>query len=193
MSDSPDDDALQPTESPSTATGVPTPADDDATTMAVQARRIAIERDATRRSQADLASEVDFQAGGSSEEQVNAAKASLKELVRAVNSTDLVLLYWNLGRNDKAEPLLRGTLEGAKRALGSNHPATLHVMGNLGSDLVTLERAEQAEPLLAEDVVRPDHPEIEKVTSDLIALYDAWSKPPKTAELRAVLPGRSGR
>ncbi|MCG6923443.1 MAG: tetratricopeptide repeat protein, partial [Acidobacteria bacterium] len=80
-------------------------------------------------------------------------------------------------RYDDAEPLLRVSLEGTKRAFGDDHPSTFDAMSNLASLYLWQERYDEAEALyyealeLSKRVLRDGHPTTATVTYNIGCLH----------------------
>ena len=98
------------------------------------------------------------------------------------------------GKLEEAEALFAKTLETAAK-VGSVDPVTLAAIhGNYGICLLKMERYAEAE---TEDlasyeglaaVAGPQHAKTLEAAGRLVDLYEAWNKPDKAAEYRALLP-----
>jgi serine/threonine-protein kinase len=169
-----------------------------ALTMAVQASRIALERDAAQRER-DRAEQVvtflqdifrvsDPHEGGG---QTISARAILdsgaqrvsRELrdqpeVQATLMQAIGNVYRNLGLYELAEPLLREALSVRRRVLGADHPAVAQSLNNLGVVLRQRGDYEGAEPLFNEAMEMrrqlhqgADHPELAESLNNLALLH----------------------
>ena len=103
-------------------------------------------------------------------------------------------MYLVQGRLDEAAPLLAEAVELCPRVLGDEHPTTLSAMNSLAGLYKNQGKYDKAEPLLLDlfsrtrDGPRPAHPlGREAIGNRLIHLYEAWGKPDKAAEYRAML------
>jgi len=170
-----------------------------AATMAVQARRIAVERDVAQAAQADLESVVAFQsemlsetdpqamgsrlreglhtrlaeahrARGQTEDQVAAAGAELDTLLRGVNVTDLAL-----GIVD--EEILGRAVATIGEKYGDRPLIDARLRGTIGETYRALGRYEHAEPQLEKAleirkrVLGDDHPDTLRSMNNLAFLY----------------------
>jgi anion-transporting ArsA/GET3 family ATPase len=77
--------------------------------------------------------------------------------------------------------------------LPERHRKIVFAKSQLGEVLLALGRPEEAEPLLLDShkaltaEFKEEDEEIELVVENLIELYEAWGKPEKAAEYRALL------
>jgi len=173
-----------------------------AATMAVQAKRIAVERDLAEQAQADLESVVEFQAGmlsetdpeamgrrlmddlsdrvaeahragGSSEAQVASSLSTLDALVRGVNATDLAL-----GLVD--EDILGRAVATLDEKFGDQSVIDARLRRTIGETYRKLGRYERAETQLeaalatCKRVLGDDHPDTLQSSSNLAILY--WNQ-----------------
>ena len=113
----------------------------------------------------------------------------------------LIYLGRILNGHDKfaeAEPVLRECLELRRKALPPEHWLIANAMSSLGESLAGQGRFAEAEPLLLDAYeqleqkaltinyrARPDR--LREGLDRIIALYESWGKPDKTAEYRALL------
>jgi eukaryotic-like serine/threonine-protein kinase len=110
----------------------------------------------------------------------------------------LGLLLTDKGEAQDGEPFLREGLEIRRKALPTGHWQTAEAESVLGACLTALQRYAEAEPLLVESYprIKAKRGERDKATlkalNRIIALYQAWGKPSKVAEYRALLPTSEG-
>ncbi len=94
----------------------------------------------------------------------------------------------------EAEELLRQTLEGRQRKLGSDHPACFESMHELAVLYKEQELYDKAAPLLHKAVegrilkLGAPHPHTQESIRNLIGLCEAWGKPEEAEKWRAELP-----
>jgi len=92
------------------------------------------------------------------------------------------LLFQNQGKLDVAESLLREALEGRRRVVGNEHPATLVSMNNLAGLLQEQGRLDDAELLYREAwktsrlALGGTHPDSSRFLANLIALLKTKRK-----------------
>jgi tetratricopeptide (TPR) repeat protein len=102
-----------------------------------------------------------------------------------------------MGKSAEAEPYFREALEGYRRALGDDHPATLRSINNMGYLLDSMRKPAEAEPLYleayrgwiarrAESPLKYD-PQVKVTVERLTNLYDAWDKPEEAQKWREEL------
>ncbi len=102
-------------------------------------------------------------------------------------------LYKAQGRFVKAEELYLETIEARRRKLGEEHPATLESKNDLALLYKERARYDEAEPFLLEAIegrrlkLGDQHPHTLESLNNLIGLYEAWDKPEKANEWRAIL------
>ena len=95
-------------------------------------------------------------------------------------------------RLDEAEALYREAFENRQRKLGENHGDTLGSLQELARALIALKRFAEAEPLARENLerCRKARSRARNDTADavqlLVELYQAWGKPERAAEYRAL-------
>jgi len=164
-------------------------------TMAVQAQRIAAERDRTNR-EAQTAKQVsDFLVGlfrvsdpseargrtVTAREILSAGAAKIDESLRdqpeiqARLKATIGAVYTNLGLFKEAEPMLRQSVDTHRRAVGDDHPDTLTAINAL-ADLYWYEsKFTTAEPLYRELVERTEHTFGREHQRTLKARYDLAS------------------
>ncbi len=93
----------------------------------------------------------------------------------------------------EAERQFESFEELAGEALPEDSPILLTFRGRHGNCLTKMKKFDQAEPLLLDALSRSraslgeDHPRVQSVITDIIALYDSWGKPAQAAEYRALL------
>jgi hypothetical protein len=98
------------------------------------------------------------------------------------------------GNPQGTEPLLREGLEISRKGLPPGHWQTAVAESVLGRCLISLKRYDEAEPLLVESypIIKSNFGDRDRLTqralSRIIDLYEAWGKPDKAAEYRAMLP-----
>ena len=96
---------------------------------------------------------------------------------------------------EAAEPLFKESIAIRKKSLNRNHWLTVEAQSNYGACLSSLGRYRQAEELLldAHSVQQAQfgeqHARTQKTVGHLVELYEAWGKPKKAAEYRALLEG----
>jgi len=159
-----------------------------AATMAVQAKRIAVERDLAKQAQADLESVVmgrrlmdnlsdrvaeAQRAGGSSEAQVAASLSTLDAVVRGVNATDLALDLVD-------EEILGRAVATLDEKFGDQPVIDARLRGSIGETYRKLGRYERAEPQFkvalatCKRVLGDDHPDTLQSMRNLAILY--WNQ-----------------
>ncbi len=110
----------------------------------------------------------------------------------AVVQTNLARLLVTRGEPAMAEPLIREALATLHNAHGADHWLTADAGSVYGTCLAGLGRHAEAEPLLlaAYPVLKQERGERADYTRDALAriveLYEAWGKPEKAAEYRAL-------
>jgi len=96
------------------------------------------------------------------------------------------------GKAAEAEPLLREALGIRQQAMPAGHWLIANTSSALGACLTTLQRFEEAEPLLLDGYAAlqaqrgPRDQRTRQTLDRLIALYEAWGKPERAAEYRAL-------
>ena len=107
---------------------------------------------------------------------------------------DLAALLSATHDDSAAEPLIRSALTIYRRSLPEGDWQIINAESVLGGVLTGLGRYAEAEPLLlnAYPILQEQRGEHSACTRDtlrrLVTLYDAWGKPEKAAEYRALLP-----
>jgi serine/threonine-protein kinase len=176
-----------------------------AVTMARQASRIALERDAAQRERDRAEQVVTFlqeifrvsdphEEGGKSitarEILDSGAQRVSRELrdqpeVQATLMQAIGNVYRNLGLYDLAEPLLREALSIRRSVLGDDHPAVAQSLNNLGVVLRQRGDYDGAEPLFNEALERRrqlypegDHPDLAESLNNLALLYQERGRYP---------------
>jgi tetratricopeptide repeat protein/PilZ domain-containing protein len=107
----------------------------------------------------------------------------------------IALANLKLSRGDgpAAEILLRDCYETRKQSLGETHWLTAVAQSLLGECLITMERYAGAESLLLESYVHlknaqgADHENSVVSLERIVQLYEAWGKPDKADEYRALI------
>ena len=173
-----------------------------ATTMAVQARRIAQARDRASREAAVATQVSDFLVGlfnvsDPSEARGNTltareildkgAEKIEKDLaaqpeVQARLLETIGTVYNHLGLWGAAEPMLRRAVAADRRALGDDHPQTVNAVSSLASVYEYQGRLKEAEPLNVEVIERrrrrlgEEHSDTLRTNDDLASLYVLQSR-----------------
>jgi serine/threonine protein kinase len=169
-------------------------------TTAIQARRIARERDRANQ-EAEVSRQVSdfltglFKVSDPSEARGNSITAreildkGAKSISEAMKSQPVLQskmtstigeVYTNLGLYKEAEPLLAGALTTQRRIQGNSHPETLSSIHKLANLYWYQNRKEDAERLYDElveirkRVLGKDHPDTLRATYDLASLY--WAR-----------------
>ncbi|MFQ5349585.1 MAG: tetratricopeptide repeat protein, partial [Thermoanaerobaculia bacterium] len=183
-----------------------------AVTMALQASRIALERDAAQRERDRAEQVVTFlqdifrvsdphEEGGATitarEILDSGAQRVTRELedqpeVQATLMQAIGNVYRNLGLYDLAEPLLREALSVRRRALGKDHPAVAQSLNNLGVVLRQRGDYDGAAPLFNEALemrrrhhAGVNHPDLAESLNNLALLYQERGRYPVAEELMA--------
>jgi serine/threonine-protein kinase len=97
------------------------------------------------------------------------------------------------GRPAEAEPVLREALQALEVAAPANHYSPPEARSHLGACLARMERFEQAEPLLVDgyegllETQGPGHRRTRAALERVIVFYEAWGRPQKAAEFRALV------
>ena len=181
-----------------------------AVTMAMQASRIALERDTAQRERDRAEQVVTFlqeifrvsdphEEGGETitarEILDSGAQRVSRELedqpeVQATLMQAIGNVYRNLGLYDLAEPLLREALSVRRRALGADHPAVAQSLNNLGVVLRHRGNYDGAEPLFNEALAMRreryegvDHPDLAESLNNLGLLYQERGRYPVAEKL----------
>jgi serine/threonine protein kinase/tetratricopeptide (TPR) repeat protein len=181
-----------------------------AVTMAVQARRIALQRDVAQHERDRAEQVVTFlqdifrvsdphEEGGqtiSAREILDSgAQRVTRELegqpeVQATLMQAIGNVYRNLGLYDLAEPLLRQALAVRRRVLGDDHPAVAQCLNNLGVVLRQRGDYDGAEPLFDEALemrrrqyADGNHPEIAESLNNLALLHQERGRHPEAEKL----------
>ncbi len=171
-------------------------------TMAVQARRIAKERNRAERVSEFLTGL--FEVSDPSEARGNALTAREildkgaarieKELAQEPEVQGQLFrtigrVYRNLGLYPKAEPLLARSVEIRRRVLGADHPDTLQSMDSLAVFYQHAGRYDEAEKLQAETVagrrrvLGEQHPDTLLSKSELATVYESQGRYPESEKL----------
>lgn len=112
--------------------------------------------------------------------------------LRYVNQ--LAVLRTREGRYNDAASLFDEALRTRRGNLGEDHPATLETMHDAGVLLSQRQEYDEAADLLTkafeqrQAVLGPDHPHTIESLTQLVQLYEAWSKPDEATKRRAKLP-----
>jgi serine/threonine-protein kinase len=181
-----------------------------AVTMAIQASRIALERDAAQRERDRAEQVVTFlqevfrvsdphEQGGETitarEILDSGAQRVTRELqdqpeVQATLMQAIGNVYRNLGLYDLAEPLLREALSVRRRVLGNEHPAVAQSLNNLGVVLRQRGDYDGAEPLFNEALgmrrrhhQNADHPDLAESLNNLALLHQENGRYPVAEKL----------
>ncbi len=181
-----------------------------ALTMAMQASRIALERDAAQRERDRAEQVVTFlqeifrvsdpnEGGGQTitarEILDSGAQRVSRELrdqpeVQATLIQAIGNVYRNLGLYDLAEPLLREALSVRRQALGDDHPAVAQSLNNLGVVLRQRGDYDGAEPLFNEALEMrrqlhqgTDHPDLAESLNNLALLHQERGRYPEAEKL----------
>ena len=181
-----------------------------ATTMAMQASRIALERDAAQRERDRAEQVVTFlqdifrisdpnEEGGetiTAREILDSGAARVSRELRDQPEVQATLMqaignvYRNLGLHDLAEPLLREALSIRRRVLGDDHPAVAQSLNNLGVVLRQRGDYDGAEPLFNEALemrrrqyVDVNHPNLAESLHNLALLYQDRGRYPVAEKL----------
>jgi tetratricopeptide (TPR) repeat protein len=106
-----------------------------------------------------------------------------------ITKSDLGCFLWRRGKLEEAESLLRVALERQRVIMGADHMRTRRTAYRLGSCLLSQGRYEDAEAFLLDAYEGPGTSRADRADAldSLIDLYDAWGKPEKAAEYRALL------
>jgi len=105
---------------------------------------------------------------------------------------NLAVLYENQGRYAEAETMAREALQILAPVYPKDHVEISEARSILGASLMGLKRYAEAEPLLLESytilrgTLGEGLPSVRKARDRLIALYEAWGKPDRVAEYRAL-------
>ena len=129
-------------------------------------------------------------------ENVEAQLRAIHEVSRGLASATLTLTLRlvDTGDCDAGESLLQNSLKLGELTLQDNDWRLGAIKSVLGECLTTLGRYEEAGPLVVESypVIRAEygdgHAETRNALQRIIRLYEAWGKPDKAAEYRALLP-----
>ena len=111
-----------------------------------------------------------------------------------VSMTNLARLYNAMNLYTQAEPLAASALESMRRVRGPGHMFTGAAAKNYGVCLTGLKRYDEAEAALLESyeifvaLLGAKNVRTIGTIEHLVNLYDAWGKPGKAAEYRALLP-----
>jgi serine/threonine-protein kinase len=181
-----------------------------AVTMAMQASRLALERDTVQRERDRAEQVVTFlqdifrvsdphEEGGETitarEILDSGAQRVSRELedqpeVQATLMQAIGNVYRNLGLYDLAEPLLREALSVRRRVLGDDHPAVAQSLNNLGVVLRQRGDYDGAEPLFNEALAMRrklhegiDHPHLAESLNNLALLYQERGRYPVAEDL----------
>ena len=109
-----------------------------------------------------------------------------------MNRVALVLL--EQGKPAEAQPLLERAVQICQETLPPGHVRKAAAQRNLGRCLTELKRFDEAEKHLLEShadlstMLGEEDAKTQTVLSSLVSLYDAWGKPDKAEEYRAILP-----
>jgi len=112
----------------------------------------------------------------------------------ALGLNNLAFLLYIKGDYKAAEPLYREAIEIQQKALLEDHWITSHIKSGLSSCLTGLKSYKEAELLLLESypLLKEKRGENDKYTikalNRIIELYEAWGKPEKVVEYKALLP-----
>src|SRR5262249_53344653 len=104
--------------------------------------------------------------------------------------SNLAAVYKAVDRPHDALLLCRETLKSCEANLGRDHPETLTIVYNVAQLLRDQGKLTEAEHVLLTSyealccVRHPSPPTLVKTVEHIIALYEAWDKPGKTAEWR---------
>ena len=173
-----------------------------AAAMAVQARRIARERDRANQEAATAKQVSDFLVGlfkvsDPSEARGNSLTAreilargsgqletGLRDqpVVRARLEATIGRVYTGLGMYTDAEPMLERALQAQRVALGSDDPETLNTANDFANLFWSTGNYSRAEPLYEEVILRrkkvlgEDHPDTLRVSFDLVSVYLAQKR-----------------
>jgi eukaryotic-like serine/threonine-protein kinase len=102
------------------------------------------------------------------------------------------IIMTRTGEAARGEPLIRAWLETQRRTLTNPGPI-MYAQGILGENLTAQRRYREAEPLLLESYnvmnarYGAHNPFTVEAARRLVALYEAWAKPDRVAEFRALL------
>ncbi len=111
----------------------------------------------------------------------------------ALGMNALGILLAETGRDEEAASLHQSALAIRRNALGNEDPIVVDSLVSLGECLTRMERFEESEDKLLSALAVLKHAPGEKpvrtleVVRGLVALYEAWGKPDKAAEYRAIL------
>ncbi len=124
-------------------------------------------------------------------------KASLGESAETylVGTANYAVLLYRLGEYDMAERTLRESLAAHRQVYGDRYYGTYYTMTELGTTLVHKQQFAEAEQLLTAALAgfrgiyvrQPSHQRVRQGLERLMKLYDAWQKPERAAEFRALL------
>ena len=109
----------------------------------------------------------------------------------ATSFIDFAILLTQQGRPDAAEPLLRESVRILKNLPRENRVFTAYAVAQLGECLMTLERFEEAEPLLIESLAEFQaeltdiHPSTVGTRKRIVKLYETWQRPNRAAAYRS--------
>ncbi len=115
-----------------------------------------------------------------------------------ISKSNLALLLVDLGNAVEAEQLAGETVLAAREALGAEHYLHGNFLGKQGRALAALQRFDDAESAMLEAhgilqaALGDEDEQTRRVVGYLADLYDAWGKPEKAAEYRALLPEPQG-
>jgi serine/threonine-protein kinase len=111
-----------------------------------------------------------------------------------VNISNLARMLADKGDTAEAEALHQEACSIILKVHGDDHWMSAYCGSLYGAFLTRLARYEEAEALLLgsypvlRDTLAPKHVRTERALNHLVDLYDAWEKPEKAAEFRALLP-----
>jgi serine/threonine protein kinase len=168
-----------------------------AATMALQARRIARERDRANVEAATAKQVSDFLVGlfkSSDPGEARGNTLTAREILEtgvANMQRDLAnqpevqarlmgtmgTIYINLGLYDRAQSLLKQAVEEDRRRFGADHPTTLQAVNDLANAYWFLDKYTEAEPLYVDVIERrrrilgAEHPDTLRTQTDLASLY----------------------